>query len=137
MGTRLKLFLLWFSGYAVCFSLVVTFFLMGYSVFERFGSNLTTLTGVYAPYLTAIIGFWYAMRSDGKRVAGSKQAYQIAVAVSIFFNVVMVGLLCSVFFREGAGVIEATLQTMVEIGTLLAFLVGPMIGFFFGKSSKA
>jgi hypothetical protein len=61
-----------------------------------------------------------------------------ALIVSAFFNLIMISLLCSVFFaKNGENVIEDTIKLMTFTGTLLAFLVGPAIGFFFSHARAA
>ena len=133
MTTRLRLFLVWFGGYGICFVMVLVFYMLGYTVLDRIPDNLGSLTGIFAPYLTPIIAFWYTKDHVDQARESSAGGFRVAFASSIFFNLIMIFLLSSVFFRDGEGLIERTLETSQGAGTLLAFLVGPAIGYFFGK----
>lgn len=136
MTARLLLFIVWFSGYTISFLLLLTFAAKGYTVPESVFGNLAQLTGVFAPYIGPVVAYWFAEDVIGQKRPHHRLAFVVALMCSIFFNLAVLVILASVFFRaEGQGVIEQTLELVTNVGTLLAFLVGPAIGFFFAKAN--
>jgi len=134
MTVRLLLFAVWFCGYTLCVGMLFIFAAIGYTVPEALFGNLVEVTGVFAPYMVPIVTFWFAEDIFGQSRRHHQLTFIVALACSLFFNVILVAILGSVFFRaEGEGVIEQTVELVANVGTLLAFLVGPAIGFFFGK----
>ena len=133
MTARLQLFLLWFLSYAVCFVSILIFVPLDFAFVDQIPMYLIQVTGIYVPYLTPILAFWFVEDTRKKR-QHSRQSVIVAFSTSAFYNLVMIIIVWSVFFQaRGADVIEDTIRLMLFVGTLLAFLVGPAIGYFFGK----
>ncbi len=135
MTMRLKLFFLWFGGYSICVVLLFLFVIMGDALIDQVTDYLTQITGIFAPYLTPIIAFWFSEDIIGNKRAQTQQSTIVAFTTSGFFNLVMLIILFSVFFQDsGEGVIENTISVMAGVSTLLAFIAGPDIGYFFSQT---
>jgi hypothetical protein len=132
---RLSLLLVWLISYIICVVNIFLFPLFHESLLSNTQQYLRDVTGLYVPYLTPIVAFWFSEDVVGpKRTQGMISAVA-ALIISVFFNLVMICLLSSVFFaNNGENVIEDTIKLMTSTGTLLAFLVGPAIGFFFSRT---
>jgi uncharacterized membrane protein len=134
MTVRFRLFLLWFVCYCICFICIISFSLFGFALLSQTQQYLTQVTGIYAPYLTPIITFWFAEDILGKGRAQEPRASAVAFATSGFFNLIMILILASIFFaKPREGLIEETIGLMDNTSTLLAFIAGPAIGYFFSK----
>lgn len=136
LSFRFQLFLIWFCGYAVCVCMLLIFAALGYTVADALLGNFTQLTAAFAPYVAPTVTFWF---TEGKKQPESlhqnRKGFFVAAICSVFYILVLVSILSSVFFREGEGIIESTLDLIIKVGALLAFLVGPAIGFFFSKDA--
>jgi uncharacterized membrane protein len=133
-GVRFNLFLLWFVCYCICFAFVMIFWLLNFALLSQIQQYLTQVTGIYAPYLTPIIAFWFAEDIIGKQRPQEPLASTVAFVTSVFFNLTMIVILASIFFaKDREGLIEDTLKLMANTATLLAFVAGPAIGYFFSQ----
>lgn len=132
MTQQAWLFALWFGGFVVGLALVFAYWSAGFILEEQVNGTLLKVIGIYAPYLTPILAFWYAKPPGKDKPAPS---FLVAVACSLLFLLVITGILGSVFFRPaGEGVVESALELAAGAAMGMAFLVGPAIGFFFGKA---
>ena len=136
MNHRLKLFAVWFFGYVICVCIVLACFYTKSLILDDLVPDLSSLTGIFAPYLTALVAFWFANSRGGADETNERLPYLVAMACSVFYNMLLILILTSVFFRTGEGLVDKTLKTMSGISTLMAFLVGPAIGYFFGKAKS-
>lgn len=131
---RFILFLVWFIGYAIAFLVVCSLAPMGLTVVDALASNLTQLTGLYAPYVGPVVCYWFAKDVAAKSDTYDRPTFIVALTCSVFFNLALWAIVTSIYFRDpGEAKVEQTLTLMSQVSTLLAFLVGPAIGFFFGK----
>lgn len=137
MTPRLWLLLLWLISYMTSVLIILLFLAVGESERGNTFSYLSDVTGLYVPYLSPIVAFWFSEDVIGAKPAQEKASFFAALVISAFFNLVMIGLLLSVFVAGGDNVIEETIKLMTSTGTLFAFLVGPAIGFFFSRTSKS
>lgn len=143
MKNLTKYFYIWVSGYFVCVLFLLICYFKGWSFEENLRVQFADLTAIFAPYLTAMLGFWFPKKiaQENQKKASAQtglghveQAFKVATICALFFNGIMVLLLSRVFFGEDAQ-IEATITTMRYFSIILAFLVGPSIVFLF-KSEK-
>ena len=135
MSARLWLFVIWFVGFAASFSVVLSFPVVGYTITEAVGANLTQVTGIFAPYLGPIVAYWFVEDVIGARRPYDTTAFRVAIVCSVFYNIVLFLIIASIFVQEdGVNVIERSLDLAAQVATALAFIVGPAIGYFFGKS---
>lgn len=132
MSIRLKLFGIWFIGFTVCFTCTLVFAPVGYVLPAEVPQHLTKIAGIYVPYLTPIIAFWYAEDVVGNKRQHTNQAVVVAFATSGFYNFVLILILLSTFLgSDGTAVVDSNIELMGNVGTLLAFIAGPAIGYFF------
>lgn len=137
MSGRFWIFVVWFGSYLVAILLILSWGALGYTIPEALFRDASQVTGTYVPYVGPVVAFWFAQDVFGKSKPHNKQTYLVALICSVAFNAVILLILSSVFFRsEGVGIIESTLKLADDMATLLAFIVGPAIGFFFGKTSN-
>jgi hypothetical protein len=140
MTSRFRLFVVWFAGYAACFLLlsIYAFYAIPLEdINDVLGGGIVSLTGVFAPYLTPIVAFWFAKEVIQRAKPSARGPYQVALICSLFFNAVFVLLVGSLFVLQIPDPIYAVdqiLKLATQIASGLAFLVGPAIGFYFGKA---
>lgn len=138
MTGRFRLFLVWFIGYAgsiIILSLYVFTSAQLEVINDILGQGFITLTGVFAPYLTPIVAFWFAKEVIQKETPLAKGPYMVAFICSLFYNVIFILLMCSLFYlsRDPIFAVEQILELAGKMASGFAFLVGPAIGFYFGK----
>lgn len=133
---RAKLFFIWFGGFIISFIQLLVFAACGYTVMEALYNNIVKIFGIFGPYLTPIISFWFVSRKDKGSNKHSKMAYIVASLCSLFFVVVVNVFIASIWFREGGELIERTLEFTFKTAALFTIFVGPAIGFFFGEIKK-
>ncbi|WP_349432643.1 hypothetical protein Q9L42_008795 [Methylomarinum sp. Ch1-1] len=140
MTGRFRLFLVWFAGYTLSFLILSFYCFTGLAVedlSEVLGSALVDMTGVFAPYLTPIVAFWFAKEVVQKAAPLPQGPYKVALICSLFYNITIVLLMSALFFLQASSPGYAVNQMLELAGTIssgLAFLVGPAIGFYFGKT---
>ena len=136
MFARLGLFLIWFSGFVICFFLVGSLY---YGANPPAGSKileyLQPVVAIFVPYLVPLIAFWFVQNVLDKRQApASGPTFYVAALCSLAFNLFLVAAFAQLKFREyGLAALQVRLDDASAIATLLAFLVGPAIGFYFGR----
>jgi hypothetical protein len=137
MNNRFKLFLIWFLGFAICFLELLLLLRTRQISSEDLISDSGTLIGIFAPYLTTIVAFWFAHTATSDDDPTEKWAFRVACVCSVFYMLVIVILITSIFFTNPEeNQVADTLKISAKISTYLTFLVGPAIGFFFGKVKK-
>jgi hypothetical protein len=143
MSGRFRLFVVWFAGYAASFVLLSVYAFYAVPLEDIgavLGEGVISLTGVFAPYLTPIVAFWFAKEVMQRSQPLAEGPYKVALICSAFFNAIIVLLVASLLFIStpdpiyAAGVI---LQLATKVASGLAFLVGPAIGFYFGKAEPS
>ncbi len=134
MNRRLSLLLIWLSGYLICLTFLFVFLAKGWMLTDNFKKDFTTATGIFAPYLTPIVAFWFARRRKSVATA-DVSAFYVAVALSLVFNLLVLTVVGYTFVETGEGVIENNLELATTIGTGITFLTGPAVGYYFGKAS--
>ena len=138
LTSRFYLFLVWLIGFAVCISLIFGYYFNGDMLLENLGPNCFSVIGIFSPYLTSIVAFWFVKDVVGHSKDATKQHFIIAILTSTMYILINIIIIGSAFFlSEQMGLIEKTLDTGKEISVYLSFLVGPIIGFYFGKVAPA
>ncbi len=140
MTGRFRLFLVWFVGYAGSFVILSIYCFMKLTVDDInhvLGSALVDLTGVFAPYLTPIVAFWFAKEVVQKATPLPPGPYRVAFICSLFYNVIILLLMGGLFVLSSPAPdysVNQILELASTISSGMAFLVGPAIGFYFGKT---
>jgi hypothetical protein len=135
MSQRFRLLLIWLCGYLICLTFLLIFLAKNWMLTENFKKDFGTATAIFAPYLTPIIAFWFAKWRNAKATPAKSESYYVAVAMSVIFNLLMLAIIGRSFIQTGEGVIEDNLDLAVTVGAGVTFLVGPAIGYYFGKTS--
>jgi hypothetical protein len=135
MRHRLVLLLMWLCGYLICLCFLFIFLGKGWMLADNFKKDFTTSTAIFAPYLTPIVAFWFAKRNNPRATAEKSEAFYVAVIMSAIFNLLVLAIIGYSFVQTGEGVIEDNLDLAVTVGAGVTFLVGPAIGYYFGKTS--
>jgi hypothetical protein len=134
MSQRLVLLLIWLVGYLVCVIFLFVFLANGWMLAENFRKDFGTATAIFAPYLTPIVAFWFAKRQSPGATSAKSEAFYVAVGMSVVFNLLVLAIIGHSFVQTGEGVIEDNLDLAVVVGAGVTFLVGPAIGYYFGKT---
>jgi hypothetical protein len=138
MSTRLLLFLLWLAPYFILVVGVFSFVPLHYAFLRNIDAYLRDITGIYAPYLTPIVAFWFSKDIISKNFDQDRTSAAIVLFISGAFNLIIILIFGSIFFSPpGKDVIEVAIKTMGTTATVLAFITGPAIGYFFSKSGDS
>lgn len=136
MVARFGLFVVWFVGLAVSVGTILYAFRAApVDSTVALKEHLGTVVGIFVPYLGPIIAFWYARDVIGRAAPKSATTFYIAFICSIAFNAALVWQVGTILFVQPLemAVVSAKLDLARTLATVLAFLVGPTIGFYFGK----
>jgi hypothetical protein len=100
------------------------------------GKLFELILGQYAPYVGAVIGFYFSSHASGRPESKVQTIpYRLAMGVSGLWNLVMVGFVLQICIDSDRAVEAMTdLQSVIP---KLAWLVAPVMGIFFGKRSGA
>jgi hypothetical protein len=124
----------WFACFLVNLGMLLFFYVDGWILQDNFRAGLTQLSALYAPYLGAILAFYFSSRMKTPNAGDSAgTAFLLAGVGSIVWNVMIVGLMARVLLFDGT--IEGTIRDMLFFGSTLSWLVAPAIGFYFGNPS--
>ena len=135
MSKRAWLVWIWLVSYVLCFIGLLILWPLGDAHPVNVKEAIHSLTTIYTPYLLPIVTFWYVKRSSEK-TKPTGEAFWIAVALSLLFNAVVVALVSSLHFQlPKMTVLSDTMELASNLCGYLSFLMGPAIGFFFGKAS--
>lgn len=154
MNARVTLFWIWIGAFVINAAICLAFLFQGRIVLENLATVFASTSGIFAPYLTTILVFWFSSAQTEKRlprnVAKSavpppqsddgaekdlRTSALVAITCSVIFNTMVLVVLASVFTKREpeTELVERTIETAGNIAKGMAFLVGPAIGFFFGK----
>jgi hypothetical protein len=61
------------------------------------GSAIISLTGIFAPYLTPIVAFWFAKEVIQKVTPLAEGPYKVAFICSLFYNAIFILFMSSLF----------------------------------------
>lgn len=137
MNQRLALLWVWIAGYVICVGLLFSMFIRGLSVLGNLPTHFTLLSSIYAPYIGTIFGYWFSKKGSVVTAdTDSRQQFLVAVAMSILFQAVVIGILTSTFFDVQRGGIENALKIASQVATVIAVLAAAPIGYFFGKEKS-
>jgi hypothetical protein len=129
----------WLAGlWAGCFAvaLVAVLYLrwgIGISS-DSFKETMELVSGQYAPYLGAVLGFYLSSKKKEELVLDGNGAFYLAVLMSGLWNVVMLGCLGRVC--GNLTTIEESNKDVLLVLPKLSWIVAPALGYFFGKPEK-
>lgn len=137
MALRLSLFLIWFLGFLGSLH-VVLHALNTLPAADQVAAKdvVQPLVAIFVPYLGPIIAFWFAQQNEATSRTAPSTAFYVALICSLAFNAVLLVELSRLLGVPGLTLadINRRLGNAGSLATLLAFLVGPAIGFYFGRT---
>jgi hypothetical protein len=149
MNRRLALFIGWFISYALCLIILISFLFLHYAEPPNLPSYLGDISTIYVPFLTPMFAFWFPEASNREKLSTILQfnktnaeseresgAYLVAVALSLVFNLILIVLLASIYFRSGEATIELTIKIMRVWAGGFGVFVGLAIGYFFNSAAS-
>jgi len=124
--------------WAVCFALalVATLYLrwgIGISS-DYFKETIELVSGQYAPFLGAVLGFYLSSKRKEELVPDGNGAFYLAVLMSALWNVVILGFLGRVTMNLTT--VDESNKDVLSVLPKLSWIVAPAIGYFFGKPEK-
>jgi hypothetical protein len=135
-NARQALVIGWFACFLISLAILLSLYFGEWIYPDNFRSALTQLSSLYAPYLGAILAFYFSSRTQPSRPGAAAGApFVLAVLGSVIWNLTILIVLAKVFFLLGT--IEGAIRDLLFFGSTLSWLVAPAMGFYFGNSSKA
>ncbi|WP_349358438.1 hypothetical protein [Stappia sp.] len=132
MAYRSWLSLIWLAGAGICCALLLVFAARDIILFADIPPFLERLMSIYLPIVAMIVGFWFAEKNAATEAPPT--ASRIAIGTSLAFNALMIVVLASTFWAESdPTALDVRMSVMSSYATYMALLVGPAIGWFFGK----
>jgi hypothetical protein len=133
---RQALLLGWFACFVLNLLILLWLYFGDWILQDNFRTGLSQLSSLYAPYLGAILTFYFSSRAKTSPVgATAGTAFVLAAIGSGVLNAVTLILMGRVLFFWGT--IEETIRDIVFFGSTLSWLVAPAMGFYFANPSLA
>lgn len=132
---RFSLVLIWFGFFALDFCLLLYLYIRGWIGADNFYASVKQVVATYGPFLGAICLFYYG--SNGQHIRTTSRAHTpvaLAIVTSLFWNCVICVCFARLVFMQGS--IEASLRDVGFVGSMLAWIVSPALGYYFAKSSR-
>jgi hypothetical protein len=124
----------WFAAFFCNLAMLLYLYVDNWIEQENLKNALYQLNALYAPYLGAILAFYFTTRQKPPESgAAAGMAFTLAAAGSLIWNFVILILVARVFFLLGR--IEPALKDMLFFGSTLSWLIAPAIGFYFANPS--
>jgi hypothetical protein len=155
MSTRLVLFGLWCASYFLCVIMLLSFLFLQFAEPPNMLPYMGDISAIYVPFLTPMLAFWFPQSTNTRikpavtqsnrkqgvdntqEEAKERDAYRIAVGLSLVYNLVVLVLFISIYFRDGEGTIEQTIKLIRYWGAGFGVFVGLAIGYLFRTSGSA
>ena len=122
-------------GLAFLFSLAIplVLHLLGRIKDETLKDAVLQISSAYAPYLGAIVGYFAASTSTQKALK-RHLPFVVACWGALLWNALVIGILLKAALV--AAPIKPALKLLTEVTPPLAWLVAPVISYYFGKSHE-
>lgn len=130
---RARLTILWVAFFLLDLAIGLYLYLDGWIGIENFKALLTELNTSYAPYVGAILAFYWAGKQAAKTEGVTRQqkiAFILAFVCALMWNLFLSVLLLRLVLRSGK--IEDTVELMAFLRGIFTWLVAGSTGFFFG-----
>jgi hypothetical protein len=101
---------------------------------DTFKDTMEMVSGQYAPFLGAVLGFYLSSKKKEELVLDGDGAFYLAVLMSALWNMVILGGLGRVGLNLTT--IEESNKDILSVLPKLSWIVAPAIGYFFGKPEK-
>ena len=141
---RFYLFLVWFLGYFLCNMALycIVYFCDGIS-FSDVSDEIDKISVIFVPYLGTIIAFWYIKDAlDRVQEDSNRVLFIVAILCSILFNIAVVASIpVALSPVEMASItkehVHSSFNIAQKVAASFSFIVGPVIGFYFGKPNQS
>jgi hypothetical protein len=127
---RTALAVLWIGSFCVALSLVAFFYLTNQIEEDNFTLAVTQLNASYSVYVGVVITYALTAGKLG-RARSQPRSFIVALVGSLIWNLLILALLTRLLFRLGT--IEESVKQITNLSTRLSWLVGPALGFYFGR----
>ena len=116
-------------------AIVIPFVLYARGAIETDGlkPGLEDLSGIYAPHIGAILTYYFATKKRARSAVMKRTTFLLALAISGLWNLAVFTLILPPLWGSG-GLIDAT-GTAKNIVPQLAWVLGPVLGYFFAKAA--
>lgn len=139
-NATLALTVLWVGCFAVGLAVLGILYFTNAITAARIPDFLRQLSAIYAPYLGAMLVYFFATRKKKRKEPRlNRLAFHLAFVTSALWNLVILCLLVRVLNvlrdEHSALTTDAALSIARDAGGCLSWIASPAIGFFFAKPS--
>ena len=93
---------------------------------------ISQLSASFVPYLSVVLAFFFSdRRAKRSPRSAPKATFALALVLSVLWNALILAYVLPLVF--GVCCIEDSVDNIRNTGAVLAWLVGPAIGFYFGS----
>ena len=122
----------WFTSFLAGLAMLLYLYLFDWIAQDNFKYALSQLSALYAPYLGAMLAFYFGTRNKtGHAARASGAAFALASTGSLIWNLGVLILIVRVVLLWGH--IEPAVKDMTFLGSTLSWLVAPAMGFYFAN----
>lgn len=134
---RKRLTLLWYIFFAIDVAIVFYLYLADWIETDNFRNTLESLNGLFAPYLGAILLFYWGSRTRTGTDESVKTGtgFTLALIGSVIWNLIVLIFLVPLLI--GSGKIETAVEDIQFAGGLLSWLVAGAIGYYFANPGES
>jgi len=101
---------------------------------EQFGELVKVINSTYVTYVGAVVCFYFGSRKrTASKTLRQASASMVALVCSVAWNVVLLAFTVPLLF---SGTVESSIRDIGAIGPMLSWLVAPVIGVYFAKSTE-
>jgi hypothetical protein len=130
---RLLLVLIWFGFFIADLCIVLYLDFRGYIGPANFEASFKQLAASYSPFLGVIMLFYFGTK--GQKIRDTSHAHTAAVlamVTSLFWNCIIFAFFARLVLMKGS--IEDSVRAVGFVGSVLAWIVSPALGYYFAKS---
>ena len=133
---RKVLLLLWSSSFLLNLGFLLYLYLSDNIELRDLTPSLKTLSTVYAPYLGAILTFYWGgnREIDESAVKKIKTPFYAAIGFSLVWNLIILQFLFPLILLRGN--LEDSIEGIETVSSTFSWLVAGAIGFYFAKVSN-
>jgi hypothetical protein len=129
---RRTLVLGWFASFLASLAMLLYLYLGDWIVQDNFKDGLSQLSTLYAPYLGAMLAFYFSMRKKAEQAAqAAGMAFALACTGSVIWNLGILISMARVVLLWGR--IEPAVKDIALLGSTLSWVVAPAMGFYFAN----
>lgn len=134
--TQRNLLILWGSVFVANIGVIIYLYSIGWIEIDNLTGSIQKISTIYIPYLGMMGAFyWGGNRSPvaDSDIHNHRTSGILALCFSAFYNGIITLFLVRLLFESGT--IEDALVIIERLGATLGWLVAPVIGYYFVKST--